>query len=229
MVVTKLASGIVALLLLVVTASPAAAGGAVWRFDRAAYRPGEVATAVTAIAWTHNPDLGTPDDGPYKAYVIAAAILAESDGGGYPAIPEAAVPVGDLEIGLGPIEESPGFLVGPNHARVRFVVPALPDGTYDLLHCNVPCTTPLADITWGQFVIGSPSPTTTITTTTTSPPTTSPPTTSPTTEPASSAPSTAATRVPTEQRDDQPSIALAIGGGTVAAAALLAGALRRRR
>lgn len=203
------------LLLVALMASPAAAGGAVWQFDRTVYQPGEVATAVTGIGWAHNPELGTPEDGPYRAYVILSARLDEPGAPPYPGIPEEAVPVGEVEIGL-----------DPQRARVRFVVPDLPDGTYNLLHCNVPCTTTLADIIWGQLVIGSPSPTTPSTRST------APPTTASTTVPVS--PSTASTTTTTEtptEKDggNEPPIALAIGGGAVAAAALMVGALRHRR
>jgi len=209
-------STLVALHFVAPPAAPAAVGGgAVWQFDRASYRPGEQATATTGIGWAHNPDLGTPEEGPYHAYVISSAL---PDGPGpYPSIPNGAVPVGEVEVNL-------------NQARVRFVVPDLPEGYYDLLHCDVPCTTTLADITWGQFVIGDPPPTTTTTTTSTTTTTVAPTTTmttvapSPSTDPST----TTTTAVPDGESADEPTFALAVGGGAVAAALLVA-ALRRRR
>ena len=154
---------------------PAAAGGAHWRFDHDAYQPGVVATGVTAIGWEHNPGLGTPADGPYFAYLVPAEQPGEGVAVSWPSIPPGAVKVAQVEINEGPVEEAPGFWVGPHHARLQFTVPALPAGRYEVLHCNVPCTKALADIIGGTMVIGTeqvdpaPAPTTQPTPSTSSP------------------------------------------------------------
>lgn len=48
---------------------------------------------------------------------------------------------------------------GPNHAFIDFVVPDVPDGPYELVHCTIPCRgQTLGDITWGVVSIGQPPP-----------------------------------------------------------------------
>jgi hypothetical protein len=141
-----------ALVAITVVARPAFAGGSVWDFDREVYRPGDLATAITAIAG--GPDLGTPADGPFFAYLLA--VEAHSEGAPYPVIPPGAVRVAEIQVVTGPYEEAPGVLVGPHHARFTFRVPDLPAGEYEVLHCNDPCTTTLADITWGRMRIAAP-------------------------------------------------------------------------
>ena len=154
MVVERILTGAAVMVALVLSfPTSAAAGGAHWRFDRDAYHVGEVATGVTAIAWEHNPALGTPADGPYFGYLLPVGQLGDT--AVWPSISEGALKVGQVEINDGPVEEAPGFWVGPHHARLEFTVPALPAGSYAVLHCNDPCTTPLADIIGGSIVIGS--------------------------------------------------------------------------
>ena len=151
------------LVALAVVASPASAGGAVWHFAREGYQPGEIAISVTAIAWEHNEQLGTPEDGPFYAYLVGLEKLREltsAETGSWPSIPDGAVRVAQIDVGLGPVEEYPGFFVGPHHARIQFRVPDLPDGNYQVLHCNDPCTTSLADITGGSLIIGPAPPVT---------------------------------------------------------------------
>ena len=36
-------------------------------------------------------------------------------------------------------------------------MPALAPGAYEILHCNDPCTTTLADIAWGRMVVARPA------------------------------------------------------------------------
>lgn len=199
--------GVFLSVLVVVAATTASAGGAVWDFDRPSYRPGEEATASTAVSW-NDAGLGQPEDGPYLAYIHRTpppdAVFHDE----WPFIPAEAMQVGEVEIGLGPIEED-GVLTGPNHAVVRFTVPDVPPGQYDLLHCNVPCTTTFADITWGQFVVTGEATAPTDTTATTAVTTTA------TTSTTTTAP-TAAT-------------AIGVATGTVAAAVTAAGVVGWRR
>jgi hypothetical protein len=134
----------------VVTAGPAFAGGSNWHFEHESYEPGETAHGVAAIAWEHNSQLGTPDDGPFYVYLIDATRTVEHSWR-----PTAdAIRVGVIETTEGPVEEQPGMWVGPHGAKVSFTVPDLPDGKYAVLHCNDPCTTSLADITDGFLTIG---------------------------------------------------------------------------
>jgi hypothetical protein len=161
MVSRRLLPGVAVVVVLVLGASvSASAGGAVWRFDRDQYKPGDVATAVTGIAWEHNPSLGTPEDGPYFAYLVSpdSADGVADAGVPWPGIPAGAIPVGQVETADGPVEEAPGFLVGPHHARLRFTVPSVPAGSYHVRVCNRPCTKTLADIIGGQVVVDAGSP-----------------------------------------------------------------------
>jgi hypothetical protein len=159
MVVRRFLAGVAAVgALLLGTSTPAFGGGAVWKFDRDQYAPGEVATAVTGIGWEHNPELGTPADGPYLAYLFRADADDFVGTKPWPNPPDNAVLVGEVEIGDGPVEEAPGFLVGPHHARLQFTVPSLPAGNYQVQVCNNPCTKTLADIIGGHLAIARESP-----------------------------------------------------------------------
>lgn len=135
------------------TPGGAHAGGSAWQFDRAQYQPGDVATGQAApIAWHHHDALGRPDQGPYHAWLLPPDLPPSWT----PAIPDGAVRVAEVEVRPGRMELAPGSLLRSHQARIRFVVPDLPPGTYGVLHCNDPCTTTLADITWGEIVIGPP-------------------------------------------------------------------------
>ncbi len=146
-------AGVVAMalaLLMMVGAPPASAGGSVWETIPATVTVGDSVTVWAAVAWAHNDSLGTPDDGPYHAY------LRKSDGSdddwAYSFIPDDAMWVAEVEVVLGPYDTG-ARTVGPNHAIFEFVVPDLAPGEYSILHCNDPCTTPLGDITWRRLLV----------------------------------------------------------------------------
>jgi hypothetical protein len=133
-----------------VGAEPAAAGGSPWNVTADHYEVGDTAFAWAPIAWEHNPGLGTPEDGPYFAY------LAPFD----PLVPIAEVPppvgavqVGEVKVSMEPYGDG-AIRFGPHHATIEFVVPELPDGVYTLGHCNSPCTTTLGDLWSALLTIG---------------------------------------------------------------------------
>lgn len=132
------------------TAIPGSAGGAVWHFDGVEYAPGEIAEAYTSVSWGHNGSLGRPEGGPYLLYLDQAGAVAES----WPGIPEEAMLVGIVEINLSPYWAEDGLSYGPYHAIARFEIPQVAPGQYQILHCNEPCTTMLGDIIggWGLTV-----------------------------------------------------------------------------
>jgi hypothetical protein len=134
----------------VLGAHPAAAGGSNWSTDRASYAPGDTALLIAAVAWSHNGTLGTPEEGPYGVWLAPAPGGFSEDIEPTPG----AVYVGDIDLD---VVDRP---IGPHIASVEFVVPDLPAGDYAIQHCNVPCTTSLGDITFGQMHIAS-TPTTT--------------------------------------------------------------------
>jgi hypothetical protein len=134
--------------------APAFAGGSNWSFDRPVYEPGDVVLASTAVAWAHNPRLGTPDDGPFGAWIAPIGVDDERERP-YAEQIEWARYVTDVRVDVGPGLVN-GMRVGPNVARATFVLPVLAPGQYELLHCNYPCTTTLGDITYGTFWVGPP-------------------------------------------------------------------------
>jgi len=144
-----------ALWLMVMSAPSGSAGGAVWHFDDAEYQPGDIAEATTSVAWNHDGSLGTPDDGPFVIYLAPMEAVAES----WPGLPDGSVPVGIVEIHLGPYQETDGESYGPHHAVARFEIPDVPPGEYQIAHCNSPCTQTLGDIIggWDLHVIAGPN------------------------------------------------------------------------
>jgi hypothetical protein len=116
---------------LAVSTSPVSAGGSSWYFERDHFQPGDSTFVWSPIAWAHNPSLGTPEEGPYHAYVTPYAPDATSP----PVIDASATPVGDLVISLEPYDTGFG-LYGPHHAELRFTIPNLPPGQYLLVHAN---------------------------------------------------------------------------------------------
>jgi hypothetical protein len=143
------------------SASAANGGGALLETTEESYAPGEQVTAWTSVAWEFNADLGTPADGPYEAYLLpldldGVRLLAE---GPWPSIPDEALPVGQLTVSLEPYVDEHGDQYGPHTAGLEFELPELPDGRYEIVHCNEPCTTTLGDITSGLVEVqGSAAP-----------------------------------------------------------------------
>jgi hypothetical protein len=116
---------------LAVSTGPVSAGGSNWVFERDHYQPGDTVFVWAQIAWAHNPALGTPEDGPYHAYVVRMG----SDPSATATIDDAAVPVGDVTVLLEPYAVGFGRF-GPHHAELTFTVPNLPPGRYLLLQEN---------------------------------------------------------------------------------------------
>jgi hypothetical protein len=116
---------------LAVSTSPVSAGSSNWVFERDHYQPGDTVFVWAQIAWAHNPALGTPEDGPYHAYVVRMG----SDPNASPIIDDGAVPVGDVTVLLEPYDVGSGRF-GPHHAELTFTVPNLPPGQYLLTHAN---------------------------------------------------------------------------------------------
>lgn len=136
---------VVATFLVVMSSLPVAAGSSNWKFDREHYQPGDVAFAWSPIAWEHNANLGTPAEGPYHVFVVPYSpdlILGDP-------FSASATPVGDLLVSLEPYGEGP-IRFGPHHVELRFTVPNLSPGRYQLVHAND------AGIRIGDLVGGNP-------------------------------------------------------------------------
>jgi hypothetical protein len=161
--------------------SPAAhAGGGAWWVDRDHYLPGEHASAWAALQWELTPGTGTPDDGPYTAFLVNVADVEAGEQGGHGLRPEGSIAVGEVAIHPEPYVIA-GVNIGLHHATLEFTVPDVPFGLYGVVQCSADCTKPLGDITGGVLTIGPASllppppplfPATTIPLTTTSPSTT---------------------------------------------------------
>jgi hypothetical protein len=130
------------------TAGPAEAGGSTWEFPDPEVAPGETVFAWVQVAWEHNPSLGTPADGPWLAWIqpvgAQQAANPRQDGVG------GAIFVGEVMVFDEPYDAG-GVRFGPHHATISFVLPDVPSGEYELVHCNDPCTKSLGDVTWGSF------------------------------------------------------------------------------
>jgi hypothetical protein len=206
-------------------AAPAQAGGSTWKFDAEWYEPGQRAFAWASVAWEHSPMLGTPEDGPYSAYLAPAEPATP-----WPPIPGNAVRVADVAIDLAPYDAG-AVRYGPHHATIEFTVPDLPAGRYTVMHCNSSCTTTLGDITFGILAIGPVAALPPAPTPPPPPPDTAPPpppapeTLPPETSPPSTQPSTSTTITadgPSAGRSDfQPlllgGVTLGLVGGSAAA------------
>ena len=122
---------VIAAACLAVSTSPVSAGGSNWVFERDHYQPGDTVFVWAQIAWAHNPTLGTPEEGPYHAYVVPYL----PDSPPTTRIDGTATPVGDLTISLEPYGSGP-VRFGPHHAELTFTMPNLPPGQYYLAHAN---------------------------------------------------------------------------------------------
>ena len=139
-----------ALLATLLSIDHAGAGGSTWNITPDPAAPGEVVHAEALASWGHNDRMGTPADGPWRAWIRP---LDDPDDPTFGAldIPDDAISVGDIAI----TDEG-----GRGTATIDFVVPQVPAGDYELIHCNDPCTSTLGDITWGVFTIRSTEPAT---------------------------------------------------------------------
>lgn len=144
----------ISLALLTVATATALGGGAVWHFD-GYHEPGDVVVSRTAVSWSHNTDLGTPDDGPYLVYMAPMAAESES----WPQIPEEGLLVGVVEVRLGPYTNASGESRGPHRAVARFEIPDVPPDSYQIMHCNDPCESTLGDVVggWDLRVVDGPN------------------------------------------------------------------------
>ena len=156
--------------LVLASAGAALAGGSTFKFEQPQYYVGQAAFGVAPVSYSHNPELGTPEGGPY--YLYLAPMTAVSPGRPWPSVPDGAVRVASVEFRRGPVEvprwgtvreiapglievgaEEPPDIVGPDHVAAKFEVPRLDPGTYATIVCNDPCTSSIGDIVDGLFVI----------------------------------------------------------------------------
>lgn len=125
-------------------ASPAAAGGSPFHFERDYYVPGEIARGTATFSL--NGSGASLDAAPFYAYLLPSDQWVEP-----PVVPSAAIPLGRVTIldGGGPAEA--------RIARIVFAVPRVNRGSYNVALCNSPCTdTFVGDLVGGWIsVVGS--------------------------------------------------------------------------
>lgn len=150
-----IALGTIASIIVIAMATTADAGGSVWQFEGHEYQPGDIAEATTSVAWSHDNDLGTPEDGPYFLYLAPA----DTEWVSWPPDPEGSMLVGIVAIDLGPFEAADGDTYGPHGATARFEIPDVATGEYQVIHCNDPCTKQLGDVIggWGLAIVAGPN------------------------------------------------------------------------
>jgi len=146
-----------ALAMATMTAGMSTAGGSPLKFDQASYQPGDVAHAVAAVSYSHNTELGRPDEGPYFVYLAPlSAVEPGPPGVPWPYLPPDAVRVGDVTFRAGPVQE-PGtnHLSGPDHVVTEFTVPDLSPGAYAAVVCDDPCRSSIGDVVHGRISVAA--------------------------------------------------------------------------
>jgi hypothetical protein len=133
-------AGTLALGLVAPLADIAAAGGAVFNFEREYYAPGDRVTERV----TFGRGSGEPiraEAGPFTAYLVPGSVWLEE-----PPIPSSAIPVGEMRLARSPIR---GWV-----ATVDFTLPEVAPGTYSIAFCNDPCTVSImGELTGGWFQV----------------------------------------------------------------------------
>lgn len=130
------------LLVLVATAAPASAGGALLDFDREFYVPGDVVHASSSV-WLKSAR-GRMEDGPYFAYLSRFS--------GVESMPS---PLPPDALRVAPAEVVPRPTGEHGDVAVQFVLPDLEPGQYWLTICNDPCKVQLGDIMPSLMTVAS--------------------------------------------------------------------------
>ena len=125
---------IAGLLVLIATASPAHAGGALLDFDHHFYLPGDTVRASSGV-WLKS-SMGRLEDGPYFAYLSP-----------FTGIDRVPPPIGPDGMKVAPAEVMPR--PGDDtygDVTVEFVMPEVEPGRYWVTICNDPCKLTLGDV-----------------------------------------------------------------------------------
>jgi hypothetical protein len=194
-------------------AVPAHAGGSAWWTDKTSYAPGEVAVARGDFG-AGCCDRGWVDDGPYRVWLVPYGEHSLSD----LVLPATAIPLGDLHVEQQQYEWQ-GSPMSRWVASAEFVVPDVPLGPYDVVHCTDPCGKGLGDLMYAFLWVG-PAPDF-------PPPATTPPAT--TTTAAATPARTASTATSESPSSSAPGVAALVAlASVVAAAAIVVRRLRTR-
>jgi hypothetical protein len=143
---------VLALVAVVVTAGPAAAGGSWLSPVRDRYEPGELVTLVGYVG--PGGTLGSVDDGPFFAYLhhLEAPLSAPND---LPIAPFAPQP-SDLRLGQLVVEQTGQAGYTAYRASIKFPLPGdLRIGRYGVSYCNASCTKGLSDLIGGVIFVGT--------------------------------------------------------------------------
>jgi hypothetical protein len=126
-------------------AGTALAGGGSWIEPyRESYRPGDTVVMRGGIG---PGSLGDVEDGPFYAYLRVDPNAANPHR--FPNIHETDLYLGELEV-----EGRPGWTM---EVSLTFTLPDdIPDGGYEVVYCNDPCTAGLGDFLGGWITVKTP-------------------------------------------------------------------------
>lgn len=139
---------VVACLVLALLAGTALAGGGSWIEPyRESYLPGD---SVVMRGKISPGSLGDIEDGPFYAYLrLDPKAVANCDQ--FPNVHETDLYLGQLEV-----KGRPGWTM---EVSITFTLPDdIPDGGYEIVYCNDPCTAGLGDFLGGWITVKTPRP-----------------------------------------------------------------------
>jgi hypothetical protein len=200
--------------LLVAFGAPAHAGGSAWRPDKTSYAPGEVAVARGDFG-AGCCDRGWVDDGPYRVWLVPYGDNSLTD----PVLPTTAIPVGELHV------EQQRYAYSTMSqwvASTEFVVPDVPPGPYELVHCTDPCGNGLGDLMYAFFWVGPAPDFAPEEAPPTTPPATTPPATAPTTTDVAATPARTASTATSASSASSATVVAGLVAGLVALAIVIA-------
>jgi hypothetical protein len=134
---------------LLITASPARAGGTWLEPEESSYRPGDQAFLTGTVSAGQ---LGWVDDGPFFAYLRvepATAAEAEARADTFPFIHSTDLFLAEMEVVNFTTAGGPGAA----QVSLTFEVPAIDPGEYAVVYCNQPCTDGFGDLMGGFIEI----------------------------------------------------------------------------
>jgi hypothetical protein len=130
--------------------TPAYAGGSWIAPVLDTYSPGD---AATLVGYVGRGELGWVEDGPFPAWLRTQSATAICCPGGE-GFPQPGTAPGDVPVGFLSVEETGQAGLLALRVSLSFVVPAsLAPNAYQVVYCNVDCTTGLGDLAGGTIYV----------------------------------------------------------------------------
>ena len=128
--------------------SNAYGGGGSWMEPyRSSYQRGDTVVMRGEVS---PGDFGSVDEGPFFAHLrVDPKAAAAANSRTYPNIHESDIYLGELQLR----ERDPLIEVS-----ITFTLPDVPDGEYEIVYCNDPCTTGFGDFIGGWVTVKTPRP-----------------------------------------------------------------------